>query len=693
MLPRVRPNTCSHVCTVKPVVLALLSALSSVALTAQAADALIGLGMFGTGTSSEARAISANGKVAVGQSATTVSGDIRAFTWTETGGKVNLGVLRDGTASAALGVNWDGSVVVGYSNTTDGYYHAFRWTAANGMVDLGTLGTGNNSYAYAVSTDGNVVVGSSETTVGGNYYAFRWTQAGNMQNLGALPGGVDSTAYGVNRDGSVVVGDSSTTSIGSGDHRAFRWTQAGMVDLGVLPGGNNSSAYAVSADGSVVVGRSATSGTTGYHAFRWTQAGSMVDLGLLAGSTFSYALAVNADGNVVVGVSGNHAFRWTQATSMISVQQWLNDAGVSTAGFQRLKSAYGVSADGNSVVGVGVNAVGRNEAFIARVGATEYSPSGSSGIVGLTDLANSITQTLAVSSQVERLSALMLTGAHQRPLTDMAVADQRGCAWVNGDLGRVYRSGNGYTGIAEMGACHDWSEQGIRVGAGIGHIFSNLSLANNGNSRLQGQYGLAEIDWQVPNQPLLFSALGIYGKWDANLRRGYAIAGTQPSHGETDVNVYILRTRLDWQDAFQLGATSVSPRIAYTVILSEVDAYQEQGGSAPARFNDQNHNARELRLGLTGKTPLNEKTLFLSHAEVAHRFDERGAPIVGSIDALGVGIGFAQPGNSVKQNWARLGAEIDYRLSDKSTINASGFYASAGQDNDISASVSYRLAF
>jgi probable HAF family extracellular repeat protein len=606
-----------------------------------------------------------------------------------------LGDLASGGFhSQALGVNADGSVVVGLSESANGT-EAFRWTSATGMVGLGDLAGGSfSSLASDVNADGSVVVGYSTGANGTE--AFRWTQADGMVGLGDLAGGgFYSQALGVNADGSVVVGHST----GANGTEAFRWTQAdGMVGLGDLAGGGfYSAAYGVNADGSVVVGLSESA--NGTEAFRWTQADGMVGLGDLAGGGFySQALGVNADGSVVVGystgASGNEAFRWTSATGMISVADWLATGGVSTAGFSTLIIATGVSADGNTVIGTG-QSVNGTEAFIARVvpdAAGGGGNVGGSGIVGLTDLGNSMAQTHAVSSQMERLTSLTLNGAHHRTLSDMALKNGQNCGWVSGDLGRVWRQANGTIGSAEVGACHQLSND-VLVGLGVGSNFSDLDLANNGKSRIDGQYGLAEINWWIPNTPLLASLLGTYGQWDANLTRGYAIAGTVRSKGETDITGYSLRARLDWQDAFTLGQVRFSPRIAYTVFRTEVDGYREVGGTAPANFQDQNHTGTELRLGLTGKYPFSERVTLLGHAEVAHRFDDNAATIEGNINALGVGIGFRQQGNDVRKNWVRLGAEVDYRINASNVLNASTFVASSGQDADVTGAVSWKILF
>jgi probable HAF family extracellular repeat protein len=674
--------------SIRPILLALLSAIPLISPAAYAADTFSGLGELAGGTFySEANAISSDGSVVVGYSGIT----FQAFRWTQAGGMVGLGDLAGSYfQSQANAVSSDGSVVVGYGNGTSGT-EAFRWTQAGGMVGLGDLSGGAfSSQAYGVSSDGSVVVGYGNTVTGRE--AFRWTQAGGMVGLGDIAGGSTySQANAVNSDGSVVVGLGNSAS----GFEAFRWTQAGgMVGLGDLAGGSFSSeAKAVNSDGSVVVGFG--NSAAGREAFRWTQAGGMVGLGDLAGGSFlSQANAVNSDGSVVVGygvsASGQEAFRWTQTGGMIRVQDWLADAGVSAVGFTKLTEARGISGDGHTVVGYGQSVNGR-EAFIARV--EPDLTGGGNGIIGLTDLANSMAQTHAVSNQMEGLTSLTLNGAHHRTLSEIALQNGQSCGWVSGDLSRLWRQANGTIGTAEVGACHKFSNQGVMIGFGVGSNFSNLDLANNGKSRINGQYGVAEVNWYIPNTTLLASVLGVYGEWDANLSRGYAIAGTVRSKGETDITGYSLRARIDWQDAFSLGEVSFSPRIAYSLMKTEVDGYREIGGSAPANFQDQNHTAKELRIGLTGKYLLSEQVTLLGHAEIAHRFDDKVATIQGNINALGVGIGFRQDGNQVQKNWARLGAEIDYRVNPANLISMSSFVASAGQDADLTAALSWKMLF
>lgn len=123
---------------------------------------------------SRAFGVSADGSVVVGESPSTsvVPGlstvASEAFRWTNGGGLVGLGDLPGGGFdSEARGVSADGSVVVGQGYSASGY-EAFRWTSGGGMVSLRDLlvnrGVTNLTdwmltEAQGVSADGRTIVG------------------------------------------------------------------------------------------------------------------------------------------------------------------------------------------------------------------------------------------------------------------------------------------------------------------------------------------------------------------------------------------------------------------------------------------------------------------------------------------------------------------------------------------------------
>jgi probable HAF family extracellular repeat protein len=630
---------------------------------------------------SRAYSVSGDGSVVVGFGHG--ASGYEAFRWTEEDGMVGLGDLVGGSFnSRAYGANSDGSVVVGRGRSASGT-EAFRWTEAGGMVGLGDLaGGGFYSQANGVSNDGSVVVGQGSSASG--LEAFRWSEAGGMVGLGDLAGGsFESMAYGANSDGAVVVGYGTSAS----GKEAFRWTEAGgMVGLGDLPGGFFGSwALSVNSVGNVVVGFS--NSVNGMEAFRWTEPGGMVGLGDLVGGSFdSIANDVSGDGSVVVGygtsASGKEAFRWTDASGMQTVTDWLTDAGVSVGGGFILTEAQGVSGDGNVVVGYGTNGGGNTEAWIAR---------GESGVLFLDgDLKQSLASSGLGLEQVTQSVDLMLNGAHHRPLMDSVMPGKRNCAWVSGDLAHYGRDRDGDSALGEVGWCYR-VQHGLMFGIGLGRIRSDEETTFSGNSEVDGKYLLAEVDYRPDTSSSLYSLTTVIGRWDTDIRRGYMNGAVEDSSsGRPDIDSVALRARIDWLDIWQLGGSTFTPYIQFALIHTSMDGYTETGGGFPVRFNKRDHTARELRMGMSGEHLLSETTTLRGNVEAVHRFDQSSAATSGQVIGL---FGFDLPGIDHKQNWMRVGLELDHSLSRSKTLSLSMHVSSAGEDPSYSAGVSLKVGF
>jgi len=315
---------------------------------------------------SQTYAVSGDGTVVVGLSASDAYPFGEPFRWTLTTGMQALGTLAPPPfESGAYGVSGDGGTIAGYVYLpTVG--ESFRWTEAEGMQTLGYLPGGDRGgHAYAISADAGAIVGAAYN--GSCTEAYRWSAGTGMVGLGVLAGNW-SQANGVSGDGSVVAGTSNSDN---STYEAFRWTAGeGMVGLGDLSGGGfESHASAVSADGSVIVGRSASGVNT--QAFRWTQAAGMVNLGAPPGTSRSSASAVSADGSVIVGRAGTNptsfAFIWDEVDGMRDLKQVLeSDLGLDLTGWD-LTSARGISTDGLTIVGQGRNPSGNTEGWIAHI--------------------------------------------------------------------------------------------------------------------------------------------------------------------------------------------------------------------------------------------------------------------------------------------------------------------------------------
>lgn len=279
---------------------------------------------------------------------------------------------------------------------------------------------------------------------------------------------------------------------------------------------------------------------------------------------------------------------------------------------------------------------------------------------------------------------MTLNGSHHRTLSDNALSNRGSCAYVSGDLGRINRNGNGWSGLGEVGVCHAFENRGVMAGVGVGHSEAGVDQDLGSHTRVKGEFLVAEVDWRPADSSLLASALLMTGQWRADLRRSYS-AGTAWSDGDTKLTTTAIRARLDWQDAFRAGKVSFTPHIQYTVSRNEMDAYQETGGTAPAFFNATAHTARESRLGLTGAYAISERTTLLGRLEWAHRFDAEDAGVTGSTTILGVAnTSFAVQGAQIRQNWERVGADVVHKFDARNRLAFSGNVSSNGQDVDVS---------
>lgn len=331
------------------------------------------LGRLAGDSESFATAISRDGRVVVGYSGQPLPpARTEAFIWTGESGLVGLGGLPGWDSatpnSRATDVSADGRVVVGSSaSTLRPQGEAFRWSQTDGVQSIvqHSLISLITSSASAISNDGSIIYGNGQDSNGG-LRSFRTVSGEFQQHPRPL-------ASAISADGTVIAGNRLDIP-GSGRSMAQRygWNAESPLPLGDLPGGiEDSAAMDISADGSVIVGFGTTS--FGREPFVWTQADGLRSLGALP-TVFSLgaqANAVSADGTVIVGegIGGvGGAFIWTEETGYRLLMDVLRAVpGVDLHDWQALLSAEDVSADGLTIVGHGVNSAGRFEAFVARV--------------------------------------------------------------------------------------------------------------------------------------------------------------------------------------------------------------------------------------------------------------------------------------------------------------------------------------
>lgn len=333
-------------------VVALCMSLPTVTATAGPVLSLQITSAFGSGHLDQ---LSADGTTAVGRAS---SGGLHAAYW-RAGQAVTIPSLPPGAnVSAASGVSADGRYLAGQGQFS-GVSRGFRYDTLTNTYELfdnvagGPLSPGPN--VDGMSGDGQWVTG---TTRPGNATSASgsWSPATGWRVHGVLPGTTIASSTDANFDGSVVVGFCSGTS----GFQAFRWSNAG--GMLALPGGP-SLAWDTTSDGSIVVGDSG-----GAAAF-WVGNGSPQFIPNAAGA----ALATG-DGGALIGggtaypysgISANTAFLWDSAHGTRLVSQVLQEGGVDITGMM-FGNVTGISGDGTVIAGnMTLNGVRRS--FIATI--------------------------------------------------------------------------------------------------------------------------------------------------------------------------------------------------------------------------------------------------------------------------------------------------------------------------------------
>ncbi|MGL4601371.1 MAG: autotransporter domain-containing protein, partial [Plesiomonas sp.] len=225
-----------------------------------------------SGSSSAAYAISADGKVIVGEATTKENRD-NAVYWNRDDGKIHS-INQLGDDSKAINTNSDGSTIVGYTNIigNSSKQNAFKWTQATGMVELKTP-TNYGDYgsaATAVSDTGRIAgsVNVEKTSDPSDplSHAAYWDSDGSFHDLGTLR--TDHSGYSVSKSisrlGTVISGSSDADDFngqkqrygfiwkeGVGMGSVNQWLESANVNAGAMVA---MSVNAMSSDGSTIAG-------------------------------------------------------------------------------------------------------------------------------------------------------------------------------------------------------------------------------------------------------------------------------------------------------------------------------------------------------------------------------------------------------------------------------------------------------
>ena len=280
-------------------------------------------------------------------------------------------------------------------------------------------------------------------------------------------------------------------------------------------------------------------------------------------------------------------------------------------------------------------------------------------MVALQELQSSLSGNTYAGIQAATLSSMVLNGTHSRPLAHR-VEPGKSCFWTAGDVGRDdHGERDGSFGLVEVGGCHRLTHN-LQGSVSVGRTSSRQNLVFNGSSVVSTTYGVAELLGRIPGTNLWPSAALMVQAGDADARRGYLNAGAQDvSFGRPDVRTTALRLRMDWENAISLGNTSFTPYADLSQARSRVDAYTENGGGFPARFDNRMEKATEAHMGIDVTYAISSSTKLRGRVEAAHRFEKNASATNGNVLGL---FAFNLPGQPIKRDWLRTGIGLDTKL-------------------------------
>ena len=627
--------------------------------------------------------VSGNGLTSVGRT-TIGTGAMNAFKLVGT----SYTALNPSTGhqnAVATAASADGSLVVGFSIDNFAENQAVSWTGTTATL-LDTVSEFFSSEATAVSANGGTIVGwglNASTFVTESFYY----RSGNLTNFGgAIFAGNASKATGVSADGNTIVGTVANNFISPTSMAGFIYDVGGtstIVDATtaipafIADGLAFTQLTGISGDGEVAIGFSSFGINPGdARAFKYNRTGAAYEsLGMLGTGTWSIPRAVNSDGSVIVGQAEN---------SDGNFEAFVHQNGTMTGlGFLQggsTSNATGVSADGTVIVGHGTVGSGRTHAFV-------YA---NQTMLDETEWMRSLNGPGSLTATGYNLSLLALEGAHHRPLMSYDAMGKQTQFWATGDFGASSRQTDRRTSYGEVGASQAYGE--TVVGVAVGTALQTQDLLFGGNAKITGQTFLAEVDTRLADKESIVSLLVMRGQWDARTARGYLTgAGTDLSRGETDMDTTTVRVRYDGPAQKFISNFTAAPYASFALTRTNVDGFAENGGSFPATFNATSHTAQEGRLGLLTKFVAGPATTLRLTAEWIHRFDDAGDGLSGVSQTTSGA--FAVAGLAPTRDQARIGLDVDHKLSADTLLNFSVHAAGFGQAHDIAGSLSLRKAF
>lgn len=285
-----------------------------------------------------------------------------------------------------------------------------------------------------------------------------------------------------------------------------------------------------------------------------------------------------------------------------------------------------------------------------------------------------------LSSIAMRTGNMVLHGLHGHPLDFRIKPGESRGLWLGGDWGvDSHDQGDGEIGLAEVGFAQRLGMSDIQLGAAIGRSWSDHDTQLGGFHEIRGAYLLGELI--MPAEAFGSSAWltvsGYYNLSDADTLRAYdSGSGIESSFGETDVDTWALRARLDWDAPVTLSGWELSPYLELAYTEARVDGFSEAGGSNPATYDSRSDHSMDARAGINLLRNINESLAWTAELGVAHQFDERNPNVVGDASGSAFNLGVAD----AEDTWA-IGSVGIMAKTQAGTLNARLHGSTEGADS------------
>ena len=273
-----------------------------------------------------------------------------------------------------------------------------------------------------------------------------------------------------------------------------------------------------------------------------------------------------------------------------------------------------------------------------------------------------------LSRTAMRTAGMVLHGLHGHPLDYRVAPGKEHAMWIGGDWGEdQHGQSDGSLGIAEIGVARVLNPSGAQFGIGLGKSWSDHDTYLGGSQDMRGEYLLGELilPAEALGENAWMTLTGYYHQADAGLLRAYSTGlATDFSFGETDVDTWAFRARIDWQHAFALRGCEFSPYIDLSFAESQVDGYSEAGGAAPATFQSNRDHSLGARAGVNMLYELSPSMAVTGEVGVCQQLNQSNPAVVG--EALGSSFNVMVP--KTDENWM-LGSIGIRAITEVGTVN------------------------